>query len=50
METARCPECQAPIGGSNHALLASNTRAMEYEDVARGQGNLDPHWAWGQGA
>ncbi|TFY82038.1 hypothetical protein EWM64_g1976 [Hericium alpestre] len=38
MEQARCPECSAPIGGSNHQLLSSNTRAMEFEEVARAQG------------
>ena len=27
METARCNECGAPIGGGSHALLASNRRA-----------------------
>ncbi|KAI5895259.1 uncharacterized protein SCHCODRAFT_01088480 [Schizophyllum commune H4-8] len=50
METARCPECDCPIGGSNHQLHSSNTRAMEYENLAREQGGLDPHWDWGRGA
>jgi hypothetical protein len=50
METARCPECRAPIGGSNHQLHHSNTRAMEFEEIARQEGSQDPHWAWGRGA
>jgi len=50
MEASRCPECNAPIGGGNHNLLSSNTRAMEYENVARALGGLDAHWEWGRGA
>ena len=50
MQEARCPECRAPIGGSGHQLHNSNTRAREFEDIAREQGSQDPHWAWGRGA
>ncbi|KAI0261395.1 hypothetical protein BC834DRAFT_478813 [Gloeopeniophorella convolvens] len=50
MENATCPECRAPIGGSNHRLASSNTRAMEFEEIAREQGSLDAPWAWGRGA
>ncbi|KAI0294246.1 hypothetical protein B0F90DRAFT_1758208 [Multifurca ochricompacta] len=50
MESAVCPECRAPIGGSNHHLVGSNTRAMEFEVIARQQGSLDAHWEWGRGA
>ncbi|KAF9534563.1 hypothetical protein CPB83DRAFT_755097 [Crepidotus variabilis] len=50
MQVARCPECNATIGGNDHTLHNSNTRAMEYENIARSQGNLDAHWAWGRGA
>ncbi|KAJ3004821.1 hypothetical protein NUW54_g4631 [Trametes sanguinea] len=50
METARCPECRAPIGGSGHNLLSSNTRATEFEDLARRHGSADPHWPWARGA
>ncbi|KAL1748207.1 hypothetical protein HDZ31DRAFT_30258 [Schizophyllum fasciatum] len=49
-QEARCPECNCPIGGTGHQLHSSNTRAMEYENIAREQGGLDPHWEWGQGA
>lgn len=49
-EMARCPECNCPIGGSNHQLVSSNTRAMEYENISRALGGHDPHWEWGQGA
>ncbi|EXJ73565.1 uncharacterized protein A1O5_03326 [Cladophialophora psammophila CBS 110553] len=31
MEQARCPECGAPIGGSNHQAVAGVTRATEME-------------------
>ncbi|KAL1696773.1 hypothetical protein GGG16DRAFT_108222 [Schizophyllum commune] len=49
-QAARCPECNSPIGGTDHRLHSSNTRAMEYENIAREQGGRDPHWEWGQGA
>jgi len=50
MEQARCPECNAPIGGSGHRLHQSNTRALEFENIARQQGSEDPHWPWQRGA
>ena len=50
MEEARCPECQAPIGGSRHNLNSSNTRAAEYEDIAQQQGSANGPWAWARGA
>lgn len=50
MEEARCPECQAPIGGSRHNLNSSNTRAAEYEEIARQQGSANSPWAWAHGA
>ncbi|KAI9431019.1 hypothetical protein H4582DRAFT_1823204 [Lactarius indigo] len=31
----RCPECRAPIGGSDRQMHLSNTRAMEFEDIGR---------------
>ncbi|CAG9858900.1 unnamed protein product [Phyllotreta striolata] len=31
MQTSRCNECQAPIGGSNHTLLATNALASEMD-------------------
>ncbi|KAI9445914.1 hypothetical protein H4582DRAFT_1804702, partial [Lactarius indigo] len=34
----RCPECRAPIGGSDRQLHLSNTRAMEFEDIGRKSG------------
>jgi len=50
MQVARCPECNAEIGGMGHRLNSSNTRAMDFEEIAREGGGLDPHWDWGQGA
>ena len=50
MQQAKCPECNAPIGGSNHQLHSSNTRATEFEEIARQQGGLDAPWPWGRGA
>ncbi|GLB37649.1 putative P-loop containing nucleoside triphosphate hydrolase protein [Lyophyllum shimeji] len=35
MERARCPECNAVVGGSDHTLTDGNTRATEFEDLAR---------------
>ena len=31
MEEARCPECGAPVGGSNHQAVAGVTRATDME-------------------
>ncbi|KAI8974770.1 hypothetical protein BD414DRAFT_424028 [Trametes punicea] len=49
MQESRCPECNALIGGSHHQLLSSNTRATEFEDLARRHGSADSPWAWGRG-
>ena len=35
MEQSVCPECGATIGGTGHHLDASNSRAEEYEELAR---------------
>ncbi|CAI6083594.1 unnamed protein product [Clonostachys chloroleuca] len=40
MEQARCPECNAPIGGQNHQAVDGVRRAEEIESLARGVGNL----------
>ncbi|KAK7060167.1 hypothetical protein VNI00_000931 [Paramarasmius palmivorus] len=50
MQASRCPECGAPIGGSDHSLDASNTRAMEFEEIAGRQGAERSPWAWAAGA
>jgi len=42
-----CPECGAVIGGTGHTLDSQNTRAMEFEEVARQQGVARSPWAWG---
>jgi hypothetical protein len=47
MEASKCPECRAPIGGSSHRLLASNARAAEFEQLARGSGAGANPWAPG---
>ncbi|KAJ8523127.1 hypothetical protein ONZ45_g408 [Pleurotus djamor] len=47
MQRATCPECGSPIGGSDHTLDASNTRATEYEDILRNQGGQASPFAWG---
>ncbi|KAK0451445.1 uncharacterized protein EV420DRAFT_1621833 [Desarmillaria tabescens] len=45
LQASQCPECKAPIGGRNHVLDPSNTRAREYEDMSQQQsGPADP-WA-----
>ena len=31
MQEAHCPECGAPIGGSNHEAVAGVTRAIDME-------------------
>ncbi|KAG7441498.1 uncharacterized protein BT62DRAFT_908111 [Guyanagaster necrorhizus] len=46
MEASQCPECRAPIGGRNHRLNSSNTRAREYEDISRQRGGKESPWAW----
>ncbi|THH13828.1 hypothetical protein EW146_g6431 [Bondarzewia mesenterica] len=40
MQEARCPECRAPIGGSGHRLVSSNTRASEFEEIAHSRIDL----------
>ncbi|CAG9977265.1 unnamed protein product [Clonostachys byssicola] len=40
MEQARCPECNAPIGGQNHQAVDGVRRAEEIERLTRGVGNL----------
>lgn len=47
MEASRCPECRAPIGGGSHRLVASNTRAVEFEQLARVRGAGENPWAPG---
>ncbi|KAF9649047.1 hypothetical protein BDM02DRAFT_3095370 [Thelephora ganbajun] len=47
MEASTCPECRAPIGGGNHHLMESNTRAVEFEQLARGGGSGENPWAPG---
>lgn len=46
VEASRCPECNAPIGGSGHRLDSSNTRATEFEAIARRQGSLNGAFPW----
>ncbi|KAH8107252.1 P-loop containing nucleoside triphosphate hydrolase protein [Cristinia sonorae] len=46
MESARCPECGEAIGGRNHSLLATNSQATEYENLARQQGWQASPWPW----
>ncbi|TFK44429.1 hypothetical protein BDQ12DRAFT_672980 [Crucibulum laeve] len=46
-ERSNCPECGATIGGSDHNLDAQNTRAMEFENIAREQGTGRSPWSWG---
>jgi Fe2+ or Zn2+ uptake regulation protein len=51
MERSRCPECGSPIGGQSHRLDSTNTRAAQYDELAR-QANphimgtpwANPHW------
>ena len=38
METSKCPDCKAVVGGSNHALAAGNSFARELG----GQSAWDP--------
>lgn len=47
MQASTCPECRAPIGGSSHRLIESNTRAVEFEQLARGGGAQENPWAPG---
>jgi hypothetical protein len=49
-QRAICPECGASIGGANHELVAGNSRAMEFENLARQAGAAANPFPWGQGA
>ncbi|NWQ80530.1 ZNFX1 protein, partial [Columbina picui] len=42
MEQSRCPECRAPIGGTNHTLDSSNSLASEMDGAT--------HAAWSETA
>lgn len=42
MERSRCPECRAPIGGTNHTLDSSNSLASEMDGAT--------HAAWSETA
>ncbi|KAG1904255.1 uncharacterized protein F5891DRAFT_1206968, partial [Suillus fuscotomentosus] len=35
MERSVCPECGSPIGGQSHSLDSTNTRATQYDELAR---------------
>ncbi|KAJ4474239.1 hypothetical protein J3R30DRAFT_649522 [Lentinula aciculospora] len=50
MEASICPECGVPIGGVNHELNASNTRAREFEELAGRQGTEQSPWNWARDA
>ncbi|KAK1220258.1 hypothetical protein PQX77_016994 [Marasmius sp. AFHP31] len=50
MQASYCPECGAAIGGSNHSLDSSNTRAREFEEISGRQGAQAGHWAWARDA
>jgi len=45
-EVSRCPECHEPIGGTGHQLVAGNSVATEYENIARGQGIRQNPFPW----
>lgn len=46
-QRALCPECGEAIGGTGHTLDPTNTRAMDFEDLARQEGALRSPWRWG---
>ncbi|KAG8908575.1 hypothetical protein FRC01_007332 [Tulasnella sp. 417] len=50
MEESRCPECGCAIGGQSHTLNRTNTRAMDYENLAREEGLGASPFAWGRDA
>jgi len=50
MELSRCNECGAQIGGNSHRLLGTNTRATEFEEIARDQGVAQSPWDWARDA
>jgi hypothetical protein len=47
MQTSRCPECGAQIGGQSHNLTAGNARATEMEDALRAAGAQPSPWNHG---
>ncbi|KAH9170426.1 hypothetical protein EDB89DRAFT_1304023 [Lactarius sanguifluus] len=50
VQAVHCPECRAPIGGSNRQLYLSNTRAREFEDIGHQNWSQASHRPWGVGA
>jgi RZ type zinc finger domain len=47
---ASCPECGSAIGGTNHNLNASNTRAEILDGIERRQGLGRSPWQWNRDA
>ena len=47
MEHAICPECGVAIGGTNHQLNSTNSRAQEYVELERQIGLEQNPWPWG---
>lgn len=46
MQQATCPECGEAVGGTGHNLTSTNTRASDFEDLARRHGAQRSPWAW----
>ncbi|KAI6119903.1 hypothetical protein EDD16DRAFT_1579433 [Pisolithus croceorrhizus] len=44
VQTSLCPECGEAIGGNNHSLLQSNSRATEYEELLQREGAQPAYW------
>ncbi|KAH9951524.1 P-loop containing nucleoside triphosphate hydrolase protein [Amylocystis lapponica] len=47
MQQSKCPECGEVIGGTGHNLVSGNSRATEFEEIARAQGGERSPWRWG---
>ncbi|KAI1771870.1 hypothetical protein F4818DRAFT_449770 [Hypoxylon cercidicola] len=43
MQMARCPECDAPVGGTDHTPAQGVQRADAIEDISRGMGRMGIH-------
>ncbi|KAI1370891.1 hypothetical protein F4677DRAFT_339626 [Hypoxylon crocopeplum] len=43
MERAQCPECGAPVGGTNHIPVQGVQRADDIDDLAREVGRMEIH-------
>ena len=46
MQRSVCPECGSPVGGESHRLDGTNTRATQFDNLARQINRGIPESPW----